>query len=60
MENKMETAKVYWGYVGNNGNELETAIVYWGYVEKNGKENGNSYSILGLYGEYWKIKWKQL
>ena len=28
---------------------METTIVYWGYINGNGKENGNYYSILGLY-----------
>ena len=30
---------------------METTIVYWGYIGNNGKENGNYYSILGLYWE---------
>ena len=29
---------------------METCKVYW----DNGKENGNYYSMLGLYREYWK------
>ena len=28
---------------------METTIVYWGYIGNSGKENGNYYSILGLY-----------
>ena len=39
MEKKMETTVVYWGYMGLYGD--------------NGKENGNYYSILGLYGVIW-------
>ena len=34
---------------------METTIVYWGYIEVilgYGKENGNYYSILGLYWCY--------
>ena len=31
--------------------KMETTIVYWGYIGNNGKENGNYYSILGLYRE---------
>ena len=40
---------------------METTIVYWAYIgvmlelyRDNGKENGNYYTILGLYrGYYW-------
>ena len=28
---------------------METTIVHWGLYGDNGKENGNYYSILGLY-----------
>ena len=28
---------------------METTVVYWGYIADNGKQNGNYYSILGLY-----------
>ena len=28
---------------------MESSIVYWGYVGESGKENGNLYSMLGLY-----------
>ena len=28
---------------------METTIVYWGYIGDNGKEDGNNYSILGVY-----------
>ena len=37
---------------------METTIVYWGHIGNNGKENGNYHSILGLYWEEWKRKWK--
>ena len=30
---------------------METTIVYWGLYWVNGEENGNYYSILGLYGD---------
>ena len=42
-----------WGYIGMMEKRMETTIVYWGYIgshRDNGKENGNYYSILGLYG----------
>ena len=32
MENKMETAIVYWGYLGIMEKKMETTIVYWGYI----------------------------
>ena len=28
MEKKMETAIVYWGYIGNNGKKMEATIVF--------------------------------
>ena len=28
---------------------METTIVYWGCIAHNGKENGNYYSISGVY-----------
>ena len=47
---------LYWGYIGvilglywDNGKKMETTIVHWGLYRDNGKENGNYYSILGLY-----------
>ena len=45
----METTIVYWGHIGIMEKKMETTIVYWGYIGENGKENGNYYSILGLY-----------
>ena len=45
VENKMEATKVYWYGLG---------------FRDNGKENGNYYSILGLYWDYGKRKWKLL
>ena len=40
--------------------KMETTITYWGYMGENGKENGNYYSILGLYRRSWKRKWQIL
>ena len=36
----METAIVYWGYIGDNGKENGN-YYYWEYIGDNGKENGN-------------------
>ena len=41
----METTKVYWGCIRENGKKMETTIVYWGYIRGTGKEHGN-YDIL--------------
>ena len=30
MDNTMETAIVYWAFIGRMENKMETAIVYWG------------------------------
>ena len=32
MDNKMETAIVYWDYIGIMQNNMETTIVYWGFM----------------------------
>ena len=40
--------------------KMETTLVSWGFRGINGKQNGNCYSILGLYREQWKIQWKLL
>ena len=47
---------LYWGYIRIMERKMETTIVYWGYIRvilglyrDIGKENGNYYSILGLY-----------
>ena len=36
MEKKMETTRVYWGYIGDNigimEKKLEATRVYWGYI----------------------------
>ena len=45
----METTIAYWGYIGIMEKKMETTIAYWGLYWDNGKENGNYYSILGLY-----------
>ena len=42
---------IYKDYIGGMENEVETTIVNWGYIRENGKQNGNYYSILGLYRE---------
>ena len=34
---------------------METIIVYWGLYRDNGTENGNYYSILGLYEPWSKL-----
>ena len=44
----METTIVYWGYIGIMEKKMETTILGLGFSD-NGKENGNYYSILGLY-----------
>ena len=44
----METAIVYWGYIGIMDKKMDTASIF-GFSRDNGKENGNYYSILGLY-----------
>ena len=31
VENKMETTRLHWGYIGVMENKTET-IVYWGYI----------------------------
>ena len=44
MEKKMETTR----------KNMETTIACWGYIGDKGKENGNYYSILGLYWVIWR------
>ena len=52
----METTELYRGYIEGMGKKMETTIVYWGYTGR--MENGNCYSILGLYRK--NGKWKLL
>ena len=56
----METTIVYWGYIGIMEKKMETTRVYWGCIGIMEKENGNYYSILGLYRDHGKRKWKLL
>ena len=44
----METTIVYWGYIGMMEKKMETTSIL-GLYKDNGKENGNYYSILGLF-----------
>ena len=37
------------GYIRIMEKKMETTTVYWGLCWATGKENGNYYSILGLY-----------
>ena len=33
----METAILYWAYMGIMENQMDTTILYWGYMGDNGK-----------------------
>ena len=65
MEKNMETTTVYWVFVGRMEKKMQTTTaclvfievmekkmitttLFW-FVRDNGKDNGNYYSILGLY-----------
>ena len=48
----MNRARELKGYIGIMEKKMETTIVYWVYIGvywDSGKENGNYYSILGIY-----------
>ena len=55
----MESALVYWGYIGIMENRMETTLVYWCYIRimENRMETTLVYEV--LLG-YWKMEWKLL
>ena len=57
LENTIETAIVYWGYIGIMEKKMKTTVVYWGYIGIMEKKMATTIVYLGYIGimEKWKL-----